>query len=285
MTKRTDISHVAFYFDEWLTGTFELEEGERGTFITLCALIWKTGNRLKDEPQSIARWCNISVRLWNKRKARLIELGKIAVEDGFIVQPRAVSEYEKARGKREPLVKAGRKGGLKRAENAAKIARNAHENQDNPLDNNDSGSSYNQIQNQKKETSEAKASSSKKAKRPVAMPDDWQPDERFEPYARSKGWSRERISVELEKFYAHYSDGGRKCLDATFFKAWVRWVNNSYGPPGNRRRTWGEQQQHDVNRLLDDLIGDEHVPQRGSPPELDSQAFDRPALTLVHGSG
>ena len=37
---RSGVARVDFYFDDWLTGTFELEPDLRGAFITICALVW-----------------------------------------------------------------------------------------------------------------------------------------------------------------------------------------------------------------------------------------------------
>ena len=309
MTKRSDISHVAFYFDEWLTGTFELEEGERGTFITLCALIWKTGNRLQDNPDIISRWCGISKRLWTKRRARLLELGKISVEDGFIVQSRAVSEYENATEKRRPLVEAGRKGGRKRAENAAKNERKTRENSPNsertanereakPLTDNDSGSSNIQIQNQKKETSEAKASSAKKVG--TRIPDDWQLCEEGRAFAQERGYAPEQITDLAGRFVDHWrGKTGQSATKRDWLGTWRNWVRNDLdwkGPPGERRRPAGQSAYGcEQARMRDELqselrLGREpedscDVPELPGPNELDCQASDRPALRLVAGAG
>jgi uncharacterized protein YdaU (DUF1376 family) len=127
---RSDVARVDFYFDDWLTGTMELSAEERGAYITVCALIWKTGNRLKDNETILARWCAMSVRRWRAMRQVLIEAGKLEVVDGFIRQQRAEAELETARERREKARENGAKGGRKKAENSA-----------NPRKDNGSGSS------------------------------------------------------------------------------------------------------------------------------------------------
>jgi uncharacterized protein YdaU (DUF1376 family) len=117
---RCDVARVDFYFDDWLTGTMELSAEQRGAYITVCALIWKTGNRLKDNDAVLARWCAMSVRKWRAVRQLLIEAGKLEVADGYIRQQRAEAELETARERREKARENGAKGGRKKAENEAK---------------------------------------------------------------------------------------------------------------------------------------------------------------------
>jgi hypothetical protein len=54
-------------------------------------LIVVTGDRLRDDDRALA-WVTKAGRAWNRVKARLLELGKITVEDGFVRNRRATEE-------------------------------------------------------------------------------------------------------------------------------------------------------------------------------------------------
>jgi uncharacterized protein YdaU (DUF1376 family) len=138
------IGRVDFYFEDWLSGTFELTPELRGALITVCSLIWKTGNRLKDEDEKLAHWCVVSTRRWRALRAGLIEAGKIVIEDGFIRQKRAVQEFQNVKHRVDVARASGSKGGRKRAENAANQPRTRDELEANPQKNKGSASSGSQ---------------------------------------------------------------------------------------------------------------------------------------------
>jgi uncharacterized protein YdaU (DUF1376 family) len=116
---RTGVARVDFYFEDWLTGTFEMRAELRGALITICAVIWKTGDQLKDNDEALARWNAMKVRHWRSVKAELIASGKIKVEDGFIRHTRASAELQASQKRREIAQEKGAKGGQKRIETHA----------------------------------------------------------------------------------------------------------------------------------------------------------------------
>lgn len=111
---RSGIARIDFYFEDWLTGTFELTPEQRGVYITLCALICKTGDRLKDDEIPLARWNGLKVRRWRTVRDELIAAGKITVEGGFIRQSRVADELVIAESRRKMAQEKGQKGGQNR---------------------------------------------------------------------------------------------------------------------------------------------------------------------------
>lgn len=107
---RSGVARVDFYFDDWLTGTFELEPDLRGAFITICALVWKTRDRLADNDDAVARWVGVKPRRWREMKSALIAAGKIAVDGGFIRQERAAEELAVSEERYQNAQKRGKKG-------------------------------------------------------------------------------------------------------------------------------------------------------------------------------
>jgi uncharacterized protein YdaU (DUF1376 family) len=65
---------------------------EERAYITVCALIYSTANRLADDDRYLAGACCVDLRVWRRIKRRLIDVGKIAIEDGFIRNKRCTSE-------------------------------------------------------------------------------------------------------------------------------------------------------------------------------------------------
>jgi len=112
-------ARVDVYFEDFLAGMFDLSLEERGAYWTFCCLLWKHKGKLPDNNQMLARWCGCSGRLLRSVKARLIEKGKIAVDDGLIRQPRAENEWFASVSRLESAVNRGRMGGEKTAETRA----------------------------------------------------------------------------------------------------------------------------------------------------------------------
>jgi len=86
------VSSVYLFFDDFESGMLELNSHERGVYFSLCLRYYATAGRLYDDDRTLARNCNCSLQAYRKTKAKLVELGKIAVVDGQIYQPRAEAE-------------------------------------------------------------------------------------------------------------------------------------------------------------------------------------------------
>ena len=97
---------------------------EKGAYSLLLDLMYVRGGPVPDEPRYIAGVCNCSVRKWNSIRARLIELGKVEIVDGFLTNHRAEKEIENALKTSRKLAENGAKGGEKRAENERDIKKN-----------------------------------------------------------------------------------------------------------------------------------------------------------------
>ena len=90
------IASVKLFFDAFESGITDLTSHERGVYLTLCLRYYATGGKVLDDDRTLARASNCSLQAYRKTKAKLIDLGKIAVVDGLIYQPRADIEYTAA---------------------------------------------------------------------------------------------------------------------------------------------------------------------------------------------
>lgn len=110
--------------DNFIGGTASLTLEEKGAYSLVLDLMYVRGGPIPDEPRYIAGVCNCSVRKWKAIRQRLIDLGKIEVVDGCLVNRRAEKEIENAAKTAEQLAENGSKGGNKSAENRAAASKN-----------------------------------------------------------------------------------------------------------------------------------------------------------------
>lgn len=105
--------------DNFIAGTVGLTLEEKGAYSLVLDLMYVRGGPVPDEPRYIAGVCNCSVRKWNAIRAKLIELGKIHVVNGFLTNERAEKEIEISLKDAQERAENGAKGGNKSAENRA----------------------------------------------------------------------------------------------------------------------------------------------------------------------
>jgi len=115
MSEVVKIRRADFYPDDWLAGTLVLTLEERGAYITICALIYSSADRLLDDDRYLAGVCRVDVRVWRRIKLRLIALGKLSIEDGLVRNTRCTSEINKGIQRIKEAREAGRVGGRKSA--------------------------------------------------------------------------------------------------------------------------------------------------------------------------
>ena len=87
---------VRLYFDAFETGIIELDSHERGVYLTLCLRFYATRGRVKDDDKILSRSCGCTTYAYRKTKEKLLDLGKIYIEDGYIFQDRAIKELASA---------------------------------------------------------------------------------------------------------------------------------------------------------------------------------------------
>lgn len=103
------IRHIDWYPDEWLGGTIELGNAERGLYITACNLIYSTGGPITRERLRAA--CRDHGHAFNRQLATLIEAGKLVVNGGQIINKRSINELQKAHKRSANAQQNGSKGG------------------------------------------------------------------------------------------------------------------------------------------------------------------------------
>lgn len=102
---------------DFIHGTMKLSLEEKGAYSLCLDLMYDHEGPIPDDARWLSGICGVSMRKWNALRARLIEVGKLNVENGFLTNARALFEIENSSKLHRNQVEAGAKGGRKRVEN------------------------------------------------------------------------------------------------------------------------------------------------------------------------
>jgi len=91
-----------------LVGMRRLTLEECGAYNLILDLIYAHDGQLADDDQFLTGWIGGDIRIWRRLKARLIELQKIEVKDGFITNSRATEEVESGLARIQKASRAGK---------------------------------------------------------------------------------------------------------------------------------------------------------------------------------
>jgi len=106
------------YGADFISGTLGLSLEEKGAYSIILDLMYDRGGGIPDDARYIAGVCGCSVRKWNSIREKLLAGGKITISGGLISNSRAEKEIENAAKNADERAESGRKGGIKRAQNA-----------------------------------------------------------------------------------------------------------------------------------------------------------------------
>lgn len=106
---------------------------ERGAYNTILDLIYETDNRLHDDDHLIAGFLRCDLRVWKRIKARLLELDRIYLQNGFLRDHRADVTFRCAAQSAEENASKGRKSGEARRKIKA-LAEQSVEPRSNDID-------------------------------------------------------------------------------------------------------------------------------------------------------
>lgn len=90
------VPYIRFYGDDWLSGTMMLSPDERGVLITIVALTAAQGTAPKLDYDRLPRWLGCTKSKAKKTIENLVDLGKLTIEDGLILNTRSLEELEKS---------------------------------------------------------------------------------------------------------------------------------------------------------------------------------------------
>ncbi len=107
-----------------LGGMMGLTLDERGAYNTVLDLIYSRDGNLPDDDRFLAGWMSVDVRVWRRLKQRLIDLGKLYIEDGLIHNDKADAVVLEALARvgsaRDAGLSSGRTRAIKSGNSSAK---------------------------------------------------------------------------------------------------------------------------------------------------------------------
>lgn len=116
------------YHRDALEGMRGLSLEDRGAYTTLLDLMYDRAGGAPDDERFIAGWLGCSVRLWRAIRDRLIQAGKIAVEEGVsgdvLMNARVRFELDSQANRSRVNAESGANGGRKSAQKRAKPKEN-----------------------------------------------------------------------------------------------------------------------------------------------------------------
>jgi uncharacterized protein YdaU (DUF1376 family) len=108
------------YPRDFREGTRKLTLEERGFYGDVLDLIYEHGDQLPDDDAANAHHLHLDARTFRRVKARLLELGKLTVGDGYLRNPRASAEASTAANRIAKARMAGKLGGENSRKSEAK---------------------------------------------------------------------------------------------------------------------------------------------------------------------
>lgn len=287
------IRRVDFSADEWLAGTAELSDQDRGVYITICALIYSRGgpisiDLLRAASRSHGNRLNSSI-------SRLAELGKITINSSEIAQKRCGKELEIARKRIENASEKGKKGGRPSNKNkglkkagvfpAEKLTINKE-----PSTLIDSGSLRSPESARDAARSDdipappprAKSETSRPRPPPDRghrLPEDWQPSDADRAFAVSLGLDPEEAADEFRDYWLALPGSRARKLD------WSRTYQNRCRELSRRMRKNVQRRRSPVENLyLGAMLAADALDRRDAERAARESGPDRPPpLTLLDG--
>ena len=103
-----------------LDGMMMLSLEERGAYNTMLDLIYANGGRVIDDERFLSGWMRCDVRIWKRIRGRLIDLGKLYIEDGYVRNKVSDKEVADASCRIDAAREAGAASAAKRKEKYSK---------------------------------------------------------------------------------------------------------------------------------------------------------------------
>lgn len=217
------VPYIRFFSDDWVSGTLGLSLAEKGALITIVALTASSGQPPKADYERLRRMLGCTKKTAEKTVLSLVDLGKLKIEDGHIVNPRALKELKTS----QKLSEKQKKSAEARWKNDPE---KTNENKETP----DATALPRQYQPEPEPELEVKDPiGSKKRKVKTAWPsDDWRPDQLSEKMKTKLDLTQKEYQHEFEKFRDGAEANNRKYID--WNAAWRTWLQSPYGTYGRR---------------------------------------------------
>lgn len=111
-------TYAKWDISDWIKGTEGMSLEIEGAYKRFCIQLYRWGRPLADDDKRMAALMAISLRVWKRVKAALVEAGKIIVRNGSLTN----SRFEKERAERAATIRAQAEGAIAMHERRRRIA-------------------------------------------------------------------------------------------------------------------------------------------------------------------
>jgi uncharacterized protein YdaU (DUF1376 family) len=282
--------YIRFYGNDWTAGTQSLSLEERGALVTIVALIASEGQAPEYNLDRLARRFGCTRAKTEKMILALCEAGKLRIENGTLIQPRAMKETEIAQKTSEKQSENARarwsKPDKKPKENNASSDAMAMprecqpEPEPEPIDTNTnvfvertSAQPPNPEQPKRKPSLRGSA-------RGIRIPSNWAPTPIDYAAASNEGLTSEEINREADRFRDYWiSATGRTATKLDWSATWRNWIRRAAddkrkrsGARPSQQRGGAEQTLSAFDRVAESLGGNGIRP--AAPAQSDAFTID-----------
>lgn len=234
--------YYKFEIANWDEGTAMLTLEQEAAYLRVINAI-----RLKDQPLTFNMFALCGIWRCNERKAKrllgeIIAAGKLRIEDGKIINDKAVDDASNLRRLRADRVSAGSRGGVESGKSRSK-----------PLENIDTGEAIASTREEKRREEnkerEAKASPKKIGSRispEWALPAEWR------KWAIGEGLSAAAADAQAERFKDYWlGKSGKDAIKTDWLATWRNWVRKALDDHPKAARAM-DHPQHGHERVFPD---------------------------------
>jgi len=234
--------YYKFEIANWDEGTAMLTLEQEAAYLRVVNAI-----RLKDQPLTFNMFALCGIWRCNERRAKrlleeLIAAGKLRIEDGKIINDKAVDDASNLRRLRADRASAGSRGGIESAKSRAKSLENKGTAEA-------IASTREEKRREEKKEREANASPKKIGSR---ISTDWSLPSEWRDWAVGQGMSEAAAEAQAERFRDYWlGKTGKDGAKADWLATWRNWVRKALEDGRSSARPHGQPQHGEERQFAD----------------------------------
>lgn len=251
-----DLPFIRFYPSKFVGGCRGLNATEVGIYILLLCKIYEEDGPIEADPVKLSAHCGVREKVLASAVGKMLRLGKLTEENGFLSNGRAVEEM-RDRAKRIENSSAGGKAKAKKdkqnqgASSSEALVQQCHKDKDKEEERKDIGKPISQ-------------------RKGTRLPVDWVIPPEWGSWAVDQGMSREEAWQASHMFKDYWiAQTGARSTKLDWFATWRNWVRNNLKSASAKGAK--PNAKHEFDRTVQQIAaglsaGEIHLGSDGSDP-------------------
>ena len=217
--------YYKFEIANWNEGTADLTLEQEAAYLRVINAI-----RLADQPITFNKFALCGLWRCNERKANrllseLVAAGKLRVEDGKIINDKAVEDASNLRRLRADRASAGSRGGIESGKSRAKA-----------LENKEAGEAIASTREEKRREEDKEREPNGSPKKASRLSPEWVLPQAWGEWATENGMTADDARREAERFRDYWcAKSGKDATKADWLATWRNWVRKAVADRQARR--------------------------------------------------